>query len=912
MAKRLSKNCTSISHNPSNTEIVPESLNDVFRCFICMEKLQDAHLCPHCSKLCCYVCISRWLTEQRRQCPHCRASLHVSELVNCRWLEDVAVQVENLQQICTNIRANGLFKNKEQDQCPSHQEKLSVYCWTCKCCICHQCALWGGTHSGHIFKQLDLVYETHIAQVKEEVSQLKSRLVELISLVQDVEQNVETVRDAKDEKVREIRNAVELMIGRLDASLRIKLVALMRQKNSLTQETEQLEHLLQEIEQQLTTCSKSQLIMKSPELLKMILQVRIKPMTSYITAPIPPNFVSEIVPPYDTGTFLMKRFSQLQLRGQPVYSEPLDCNGLQWRLKVYPNGNGPVRNEYLSVFLELTVGLPEASKYEYRVQMIHQSSNKIIQREFVSDFSVGECWGYNRFFRLDLLASEGYLNLLKDTLELKFQVRQSTYYQKCHDQQWYIGQLLLKQKELEKEVKFLKDKSSFLVENATAKTVEDVKPNKNDGDLSATASGTNSDRSTSSSSSKSNKKAVKKSSEGDLSLNRSNISPSPVDNTQDSQSQKSKDTSKIDQNSSGGSENNTIKKAANSVHMFKNLDATFKGILQSLNVPTKSQSPDLTTTKQGANALPTLDYKTKQLAISFSSPNLHSADEFESSIQEQEQITTALASELKKTNKDNLTELEDLFLSTSSAFEDTASLCDELQNTFLARENDAEYAEFSMTQDIPLKSISKRESLLNASNPTSSASTAYNPNSIDAFINNYYQTKSRDFTKRRITDDDVVLLTLFDSPNSGSNHHNNKEFMKNDTKVLSNSDENDGCQNAESSTSRDRKNSYTGGVLETLIEPPKLSFLYDLDDEDSSNDSLMLFRTTEGLRPRKKIEGHNSNTESGSASSSPKHKTDSQSSSINQMTENINNDEGNDLCDDTTSVDNEFHQNENF
>jgi len=29
-------------------------------------------------------------------------------------------------------------------RCEEHQEKLSVYCWTCKRCICHQCALWGG------------------------------------------------------------------------------------------------------------------------------------------------------------------------------------------------------------------------------------------------------------------------------------------------------------------------------------------------------------------------------------------------------------------------------------------------------------------------------------------------------------------------------------------------------------------------------------------------------------------------------------------------------------------------------------------------------------------------------------------------------------------------------------------------
>lgn len=55
--------------------------------------------------------------------------------------------------------------------------------------------------------------------------------------------------------------------------------------------------------------------------------------------------------------------------------------------------------------------------------MIHQTerdSDKNIVREFASDFEVGECWGYNRFFRLDLLASEGYLNVPLDTLVLRY------------------------------------------------------------------------------------------------------------------------------------------------------------------------------------------------------------------------------------------------------------------------------------------------------------------------------------------------------------------------------------------------------------------------------------------------------------------------------------------------------------
>lgn len=123
-----------------------------------MEKLCDAHLCPHCSKLCCYACISKWLTERRRQCPHCRSPLNVSELVNCRWFEDIAVQVESLQQICANIKTSepvlGSSARDHQDHCRAHQEKLSVYCWTCKVCICHQCALFGGTHDGHTFQKL--------------------------------------------------------------------------------------------------------------------------------------------------------------------------------------------------------------------------------------------------------------------------------------------------------------------------------------------------------------------------------------------------------------------------------------------------------------------------------------------------------------------------------------------------------------------------------------------------------------------------------------------------------------------------------------------------------------------------------------------------------------------------------------
>ncbi|CAC5410366.1 TRIM37 [Mytilus coruscus] len=252
-----------------------ESLAEVFRCFICMEKLRDARLCPHCSKLCCFSCIRRWLTEQRSQCPHCRASLHIHELVNCRWAEEVTNQLDSLKESAPSPSKK---EEPDKDKCDEHHgEKLSVYCWTCKQSICHQCALWGGTHSGHTFKPLDGVYDEHVKKITDELNQLKRRHVELISLVQDVERNIESVKTAKDERVREIRNAVELMIARLESQLKSKLLTLMGQRSHLTQETELLESLIQKVNQKLTTCGKNELINISTELVEMFMVLNCSP-----------------------------------------------------------------------------------------------------------------------------------------------------------------------------------------------------------------------------------------------------------------------------------------------------------------------------------------------------------------------------------------------------------------------------------------------------------------------------------------------------------------------------------------------------------------------------------------------------------------------------------------------------------
>ena len=59
------------------------------------------------------------------------------------------------------------------------------------------------------------------------------------------------------------------------------------------------------------------------------------------------EFKSELVPPFESGFFEVRRFSELQkaqlgpqARCEPIYSAPLESaprlSGLVWRLKVYP------------------------------------------------------------------------------------------------------------------------------------------------------------------------------------------------------------------------------------------------------------------------------------------------------------------------------------------------------------------------------------------------------------------------------------------------------------------------------------------------------------------------------------------------------------------------------------------------
>ncbi len=68
----------------------------------------------------------------------------------------------------------------------------------------------------------------------------------------------------------------------------------------------------------------------------------------------------DLIPEYDFWEYDLPEFSK---RNGIVYSNSHFLNGVEWRLKVYPKGNGLAREKYISVFVELTKGLLGQYKY---------------------------------------------------------------------------------------------------------------------------------------------------------------------------------------------------------------------------------------------------------------------------------------------------------------------------------------------------------------------------------------------------------------------------------------------------------------------------------------------------------------------------------------------------------------------
>lgn len=343
---------------------------------------------------------------------------------------------------------------------------------------------------------MSAVYDEHISRINDSVTLLKIRNGELHQIVQRIDENIELINRSKDLQLREMTRQMHNMQERLEGDANKKLVILNDHKAALLKSINACRLTVDTMQREIGGYSQSVLVRKSSEMVCGAMEVEKSASRASIDKfdTITPDFVNELVPPYDHAELLIPNYTRWlqqiavedgdtldKMIAQPnsddeqvILSSPLHVGPLQWRLKVYPTGTGVSKNMYISVFVELMKGLNEPLPFEYRVEMVNaQDSNQNVAREFSSTFSQSESWGYNRFFRVSDMEGSGFIDYERDdSVRFRFYVRSPTYHLKFIIQQRHVANL-------ESTIAILKDQMSNLpgvnrVSSSSKFCIEDV------------------------------------------------------------------------------------------------------------------------------------------------------------------------------------------------------------------------------------------------------------------------------------------------------------------------------------------------------------------------------------------------------------------------------------------------------
>lgn len=259
---------------------------------------------------------------------------------------------------------NSLRREQESEICREHNSPLHYYCTTCRESICPDCAMFGSLHKSHELKRLSEVYESNAAIIRTGIGRLAERIAELNNLDVAVEENIKRVQESRDGRVAELTARMEEIDLRLKLLMKAKLLTLLTQKNDNLKKLRLLSSLLQELKLQLdvSVVPRTSLIKKVPEITRVLSDIEDRSVPLSLGQPVSCDFPSEVVPPFEEAKFELLA-SQFSHEFDVVYSEPLYSNGLTWRLKIYPTGNGIAKDNFMSVFLELAGGYPGASRF---------------------------------------------------------------------------------------------------------------------------------------------------------------------------------------------------------------------------------------------------------------------------------------------------------------------------------------------------------------------------------------------------------------------------------------------------------------------------------------------------------------------------------------------------------------------
>lgn len=225
-------------------------------CMICKAKVKDPHLCPHCSKLFCFKCISERLNpegEESKKCLSCEAALKMDDIVKVRWFESM----EGLIRDCLPpLQITARYSKK--GTCIKHFQVLNFFCVNCNLCVCCICAASDKTHVDHTFQTLDKVYERHKKDLSAKYKEMDKNHAKMKLLVKQLGRYEELIKQIKKDKLKECQMINEYMIQSVKEQASVRLTKLEEHKTMLLLDTTQIGQTLERMELEVQRCSESQ------------------------------------------------------------------------------------------------------------------------------------------------------------------------------------------------------------------------------------------------------------------------------------------------------------------------------------------------------------------------------------------------------------------------------------------------------------------------------------------------------------------------------------------------------------------------------------------------------------------------------------------------------------------------------
>ena len=183
-----------------------EQIRDSLKCYICLSKVTKPKMCNFCKKICCEVCINKWL-ENKSYCGMCKHPITAQDMITLPFLDDMSQffinnidnkehkskknQINNDLDLITEVNENSLIldNNENNDVCPLHKYKFEYYCIQCTNYYCSQCFIFfnkeANKHENHIVVPISKMDNLRINEAINEYEKLtvtKNKINDLIGL----------------------------------------------------------------------------------------------------------------------------------------------------------------------------------------------------------------------------------------------------------------------------------------------------------------------------------------------------------------------------------------------------------------------------------------------------------------------------------------------------------------------------------------------------------------------------------------------------------------------------------------------------------------------------------------------------------------------------------------------------------